>query len=203
MLYDLNRLDEALASYDRALEIQPRHAQAHLGRGNVLHKLKRYDDALAAYQGALALRPDQAESHYGLGNVLYQLMRRDEALAAYDKALGAQARGCGLSHGARQCPVSASPPDEALAAYDRALALKSDLPYAEGARLYTKLQLCDWDNLEAECAHLAAAIGHGARHRTHFACSRCRTSPADQMKCAELYVADQYPASAQPLWRGE
>jgi len=63
-LHELNRYDEALASYDRALVLQPDYATALNNRGINLYDLKRYDEALASYQRALALRPDYAEAHW-------------------------------------------------------------------------------------------------------------------------------------------
>ena len=87
VLNELRRLDEALASYDRALAIRPDYADALNNRGNVLFELKRLDEALASHDKALALRPDYAAALDNRGNVLLKLKRLDEALASYDKAL--------------------------------------------------------------------------------------------------------------------
>ena len=86
-LHELKRLDEALASYDRALSLRPDHAEALNNRGSALQELKRYDEALASYDRALSLRPDYAEALNNRGNVLQELKRLDEALASYDKAI--------------------------------------------------------------------------------------------------------------------
>jgi tetratricopeptide (TPR) repeat protein len=58
----LNRLDEALTSYDRSLAVQPNHAEAFYNRGVTLQKMKRLDEALTSYDRALALRSDYAEA---------------------------------------------------------------------------------------------------------------------------------------------
>ena len=63
-LHKLGRLDEALASYDRALATQPDYADALVNRGVTLHDLKRFDEALASYDRAIALRPDHADAHF-------------------------------------------------------------------------------------------------------------------------------------------
>ena len=62
MLKELKRLDEALASYDRALGIKPDYAEALYNRGNALSDLKRLDEALASYDRALVIKPDYAEA---------------------------------------------------------------------------------------------------------------------------------------------
>jgi tetratricopeptide (TPR) repeat protein len=51
------RLDEALASYDRALAVRPQYAEALSNRGITLQNLKRFDEALVSYDRALAVRP--------------------------------------------------------------------------------------------------------------------------------------------------
>ena len=86
-LQDLKRLDDALASYDKALALKPDYADAYYNRGNALKDLKRLDDALASYDKALALKPGYAEAYNNRGTVLQDLKRLDDALASYDKAL--------------------------------------------------------------------------------------------------------------------
>ena len=54
----LGKKDTALASYDRALKVQPDSAEALFNRGDTLHELKRFEEALASYDRALTVRPD-------------------------------------------------------------------------------------------------------------------------------------------------
>ena len=63
-LQALDRHQEALESYDRALAIKPGSADAHGARGNALQALNRHEDALSSYTRALAIQPDNAESHW-------------------------------------------------------------------------------------------------------------------------------------------
>ncbi len=72
-LKELKRYDDALASYDRALALEPGFAGAHHNRGVTLQELKRYDDALASYERASALRPDFVEAHWNESLVRLQL----------------------------------------------------------------------------------------------------------------------------------
>src|SRR5262249_17381332 len=59
----LNRLDEALASYNEAIALKADYAEAHYNRGLVLQELKRVDEALANYDQAIALKPDYADAY--------------------------------------------------------------------------------------------------------------------------------------------
>jgi tetratricopeptide (TPR) repeat protein len=87
VLQALNRLEEALASYERAIALKPGYANAHFNRGTVLKKLSRREEALASYDRAIALNPDHAEACNNSGAVLQELKRYDEALASYDRAI--------------------------------------------------------------------------------------------------------------------
>jgi Flp pilus assembly protein TadD len=49
----LNRYQEAVTSCNKALEIQPKDAQAWIFRGAALHRLGRYAEAYDSYDKAL------------------------------------------------------------------------------------------------------------------------------------------------------
>ncbi len=121
----MQRYDEALAAYDKALALDPRLTEAWLGRGAVLALLDRYDDAFAAYQQALAIDPNLAGGQRGIGNALRELGRLDEAREAYRKAIALEP-GCGEFYYqyANTKKVASSDPQlaamEALAANDAA-----------------------------------------------------------------------------------
>lgn len=57
ILAALGRADEALASYDAAIAVQPGYAQAHHNRGNVLADLRRTSEAIGSYQQVLTITP--------------------------------------------------------------------------------------------------------------------------------------------------
>ena len=73
MLASLERHDQAVAAYDKALALKPDLPEAWLGRGNVLASLKRHDQAVAAYDRALMLKPNLAEAWLGRGNVFLEI----------------------------------------------------------------------------------------------------------------------------------
>ena len=81
------RLKEALASYDRAIEVKPDLLVAMYNRATVLAGLERYPEALAGFEKTLSLSPRHVDALTNRANVLVKLERIDEALACYDQGL--------------------------------------------------------------------------------------------------------------------
>jgi protein O-GlcNAc transferase len=78
---------DALASYERALEISPDFIQALYNKGNALLDLSRPEAALGCFERVLLLKPDFAEAWCNQGNALLALQRAEAALASFTRAL--------------------------------------------------------------------------------------------------------------------
>ena len=86
-LHELDRLDEAEASYNKAIALKPDYAEAYSNLGNTLHELGRLDKAETSCRQAIALKPDFATAHNNLGNTFHEQGRLDEAEASYRQAI--------------------------------------------------------------------------------------------------------------------
>ena len=86
-LEDIGHHEEALATYDRAIQLGPDITDTHVHRGVVLKHLGRYEEALAALDRAIQISPNVATPHSNRSIVLEQLGRYEEALAACDRAI--------------------------------------------------------------------------------------------------------------------
>jgi tetratricopeptide (TPR) repeat protein len=132
--YELRRYEDALAAYNRSLELRPDDPDTLNNRGVTLDDLKRYEEALADYNRSLELRPDDPDTLNNRGNALHHLNRYDEALTEYNRALELRPdhpdtlnnRGITLNNLKRY--------DEALADYNRALELRPDDPSTLNSR---------------------------------------------------------------------
>lgn len=80
-------LEEAREAYSRALALDPRHADAHVNVGRLLHESGDAAGAEGHYRHALEARPDHATAAFDLGVALEDLGRDREALEAYDRAI--------------------------------------------------------------------------------------------------------------------
>jgi tetratricopeptide (TPR) repeat protein len=124
--------EKALASYDKALGLDPGFIEALNNRGVVLEAMNRLEEALASYDRALALSPDLAAVIRNRGNVMSTLDRTDEALANYDRAL-------------------ALDPDDADACNGRGNVLKKLHRIHEAEEMFHRAILLNPDHAQAHC----------------------------------------------------
>lgn len=83
----MERSEDAIASFTKALEIDPGFFLAQNNLGAALAARGRHEEAAVCYAEALKLKPDYAEAHNNLGNALKNLDRPSEAVASYTRAL--------------------------------------------------------------------------------------------------------------------
>jgi tetratricopeptide (TPR) repeat protein len=87
VLIHLKRPKDGLASYDRALTLDPNHVDVLINRSAALEGLGRPQEALGDVERALAARPDDPGAWNNKGTILKSLGRIDEACDAYQKSL--------------------------------------------------------------------------------------------------------------------
>lgn len=77
----------AIASYDKAIELQPNYHEYWFNRGLTLFHLERFTEAIAAYETAIELKPDFYKAWHKHGGTLGELGNFEEAIASFDKAI--------------------------------------------------------------------------------------------------------------------
>jgi tetratricopeptide (TPR) repeat protein len=85
ILYQNNRIGEAMNLFKQASEIKP--AVAHYFLGNELVRKNRTQEAIGEYRQALRIDPDYVEARNNLGNALLMTGHVSDAIDEYDKAL--------------------------------------------------------------------------------------------------------------------
>src|SRR5437660_95195 len=78
---------QAIAAYQRVLELDPEHAAAHINLGTLYYNRQDYKAAEEHYRHALRIDPRYALAHFDLGNVLDETGRVAEAIETYLTAI--------------------------------------------------------------------------------------------------------------------
>ena len=78
------RYEEALKTFDKALQLKPDDPELWKNLGHVLVELERPTDALLSFQHALGLDPNQWDATYDSASLLHRLGRFEEALRHFD-----------------------------------------------------------------------------------------------------------------------
>jgi len=124
---EAGRIDDAIAQFERALELVPDAGDQHYELGVVLLRVNRLDAAMMHFQRAVRLNPDDAESYNSLGAIAYLRGASDEAIRWFQQSVSVHDNP--LAHYnlgrtfARQHRL-----DDAVAQYQFALTLKPGDP---------------------------------------------------------------------------
>jgi tetratricopeptide (TPR) repeat protein len=84
---DPRQQGQAIATYQRVLQLDPEHAAAHINLGTLHYNRQEYALAEEHYRHAIEIDPRYALAYFDLGNVLDETGRVTEAIAAYQSAL--------------------------------------------------------------------------------------------------------------------
>jgi len=86
-LFGEGKYEEAIAEYNKAIEIDPSYAQAYNNRGDAYDNKGQYDLAIADYNKAIELDPNRGLFYYNRGFAYSKKGRRDLAISDLNKAI--------------------------------------------------------------------------------------------------------------------
>ena len=117
---------QAIASWEKALNIDPNLSEAWHNRGSALGRLGNYQAAIDSFENALAIDPHNYQAWNDRAHALYQLEQWIEAVNSWNNALKIVPgnhlfwynRGCALEQLEQW--------SEAIASYERSLEIKPD-----------------------------------------------------------------------------
>jgi tetratricopeptide (TPR) repeat protein len=118
------RLDEAIAHFEKALELNnPDADEVHDNIGNALMQEGRLDEAIAHFEKALEFNPDSDQAHDDIGIALTQKGRPDEAITHFEKALEFNPGSDRAHDNIGIALLQEGKPDEAVTHFEKALEL--------------------------------------------------------------------------------
>jgi len=189
----LSYYHEALACYDKAIQLNPNFTEAWFNKGNALYELRRYDEALSHQDKTIQLKPDLAEAWSNKGNSLIKLKRYDEAFAHYDRAIQLNTdladAWCNKGHAF----VDLKRYDEAITHYEKAIQLNPDMDFLFGDYLHARMKVCSWDLVEESinmCVNKIAGLNPVIRP---FPLLSLIDDPSVHKLCSQIYIRTKHP----------
>jgi len=166
-LRQLQRVEDAVASFDRAIALKPDYVEAIYQRGLANAALGRFEAALADYDQAALSQPYDAALHTERGNALHALRRHGEAVVSYNKAVTLRADYAPAFYNRGLALQDQGQSAEAVASYSVVVALQPDHPetynnrgIALRALKRTEEALADYDRAIALRPDYAAAFSN-------------------------------------------
>jgi predicted O-linked N-acetylglucosamine transferase (SPINDLY family) len=187
----VGRASRALAAFDQALLLHPTLAKAYAGRGLALAAAGQGSAAIAAYEQAAQLDPRDANVFMEVGQLMLRLGRFGNAHAAFCAALELRPDDVAAQEGRVATLTSLNRYEEALPGLAALRASAPSLDYLPGLELFAQLHCCEWSGLDAASRDITERIRRGERADTPLSFIAHNDSPADQLLCAQIYVADR------------
>jgi tetratricopeptide (TPR) repeat protein len=162
-LYNLNRFEEALTAYDRAINLRPDYAEVWQEKAKTLYELKKYSESQSAYDKAIELKPDYLEAWTGRGYALDKLQKSERAIDSFENALKIQPEYALAWQGRGDALLNLQRYEEAIASYEKAVQFQPNLErswynrgrahqklkqYEQAVQAYQKAVEIKFDNAE-------------------------------------------------------
>lgn len=138
------KLEEAIAAYRLAIELNPDCSWSYHNLGEALAKVGQFQEAIAAFSRAIELKPDFSWSYHHLGDALDRQQQWEEAVVAFRRAIELNPAHFGSYYGLGQGLVNLGQLDDAIAAFRHASELEPGadwIQYRLGEVLQQRTQL--------------------------------------------------------------
>jgi len=83
--------------------------------------------------------------------------------------------------------------EEVVACFKKLLSIKPDQAFALGMYLHSKMHCCNWEGIDDTFHELRSGIDADKAVSTPFHILAIPSTPAQQKRCAEIYVREKYP----------
>jgi len=120
--------EQAIASFDEALRLDPQHRKSLLNSARVLLETSQPREALARVEQAMSLEPLSGEGLRLLGRARYELKQIPEAIDAYQRAIALDDRDSWAMNNLGLIYIQQERSDAALPILARAVELRSNSP---------------------------------------------------------------------------
>lgn len=129
-LLRIMQFEEAVKSFNKAIRLKPKFANAYSGRGHALLNLGRYEESIIEYDLAIKFKPEYAGAYHSKGLALTNLGRYDEAIEAFNHVIEKDAGDVEIFIAKGSVLYALKRYEEAIIAYDKAIELEPNSSFA-------------------------------------------------------------------------
>ena len=148
---------EALARYDRLLEIDSNYFQAWTNRGYALAGLKKYEAMRESCAAATIIKPTAVYAWNCQGEALHNLQRSSEAIVAFDRAIALDRNNPIFLINKSESLKDLGRHEESLKAIETAVGILEQIEAVSGT-----------ENISSEFAVALAFLGNGYRREERY-----------------------------------
>ena len=180
--------DAALLAFDCAIRLDARDDHFAIEHARTQLKLGHFVDAQRELEALAQRCPNDAVVFNLLGIALKNLGRAAASKAALDRAIALDPACAEAFSNRANLEFLFRRFSQSLDDYDRALALRPDLDWVLGSRIYTAAHLFDWTARDHGIAELVRGLGAGAKLVQPLALQTLIDDPALHHQAARLWV---------------
>jgi tetratricopeptide (TPR) repeat protein/ADP-heptose:LPS heptosyltransferase len=210
VLVVLERPADAILSYERALNVDPRYWFAAHNCGVLLLKLERFEEALAKLNLCDELKPDHLPTIQSKAWALYKLARFEAAMSEDERARALNPVDGEIPNniGAAMCRLGRY--EDALAQFDRALQTQPNFVGALNNKALALTELRRFDDAIATYRRVKKIEPANAEADWHVSLIQLLRGDYEsgwrgreaRWNVASLPGTAAYPKFSQPMWRG-
>lgn len=122
--YNKHQYKDAQLHFTKAIELNPKYAEAYANLGALYAKFKEYDKAIKLYQECIKIKPQYAGAYTNLGNALNKIGRHEEAVYFHKTAISLDDKSANHFSNCASAYKNLGRFDKAKALYEKALSLE-------------------------------------------------------------------------------
>ncbi len=132
----MGNIQKAISSYEKAIAINPKYADAYNNLGSIFSDLFEYDAAQNTLNEAIKLKPEFAYAHNNLGLVYQDLNRFTEAIECFNKSINIDKNFAEAYNNLGNVLKDLGKYNEAIEYYNKAIEIKANYTEAKSNILF-------------------------------------------------------------------
>jgi protein O-GlcNAc transferase len=157
---ELEMMKEARFCYGEALKVEPSMVEAHCNLSAVLKAEGRINEAISCCSIALSIDPSSSDAYACMGNILKDTADLNQSILFYQKAVLLDPRSLSSVFNLANLLKDAGDITQAIHFYEKTLEIAPNHCEAFCNLVYSRIFICDWQDIHQNFERLAQVIKH-------------------------------------------